>query len=417
VWFRVFFVTLILISIAASGQNNLDEFLRFVKGRDPLVDQVLAEKEKFRLQFIASAISHEYEDFVEFEDFSYLNKSYFYPASLVKLPTAVATLEILDSLAIPLRARLVMNEDAGCGNNSFSRLTKPSGLPFSGILEDMISISDNGYFSLLFHFTGPEELNDRMHSRNLNNVKIFSSYAGCPTQVDVLTNSYSVMESGGEILFSKPALRYPYVKFKSLLPPDKRKRIGSRHFSGGELVNGPIDFSDKHEYGLHEIHQTMKRVFFPENFAERERFQISEDSRQYLMRCLGKYPREMLNPAYHNPVQFPDNYFKYVVIGEDSIRKKNDRFRVFSKIGISYGFVTESAYVVDFQSKKDFLFSISIYVNANDVINDGRYEYNEIARPFISRLSGFFLEYIKSKPNSYRCPEEYLEGIQWTMQP
>jgi hypothetical protein len=66
---------------------------------------------------------------------------------------------------------------------------------------------------------------------------------------------------------------------------------------------------------------------------------------------------------------------------------ESGKYRTFSKIGISYGFVTESAYIVDFENKKDFLFSVSMYVNQDGVVNDGAYEYDKIARPFIASFT------------------------------
>ena len=118
-----------------------------------------------------------------------------------------------------------------------------------------------------------------------------------------------------------------------------------------------------------------------------ERFKLSFDSRRYLLKCLGNFPREMKNSVYHNTTTFPDNYYKYAIVGNKPELASSGRYRTFSKIGIAYGFVTESAYVVDFEKQKDFLFSVSIYVNKDDIVNDGTYEYEKIARPFIANFS------------------------------
>ena len=102
---------------------------------------------------------------------------------------------------------------------------------------------------------------------------------------------------------------------------------------------------------------------------------------------MGNFPREMKNNAYHDKNLYPDNYYKYTIIGNQPELASSGRYRIFSKIGIAYGFVTESAYVVDFENQKDFIVSISIYVNDDNVVNDNVYEYSKIARPFIANFT------------------------------
>ena len=54
--------------------------------------------------------------------------------------------------------------------------------------------------------------------------------------------------------------------------------------------------------------------------------------------------------------------------------------------GDAYGFLTDSAYIVDFDNGVEFLLSASIYTNANETFNDDNYEYDEIALPFLRDL-------------------------------
>jgi hypothetical protein len=127
---------------------------------------------------------------------------------------------------------------------------------------------------------------------------------------------------------------------------------------------------------------------------------------------MGNFPREMQNNTYHNQLQFPDNYYKYAIIGNKPELATSDRYRIFSKIGIAYGFVTESGYVVDFINQKDFLFSVSLYVNADDIVNDGTYEYEKIARPFIANFTRLVQEQLtKPTENSSLYLYDYFQMI------
>ena len=60
--------------------------------------------------------------------------------------------------------------------------------------------------------------------------------------------------------------------------------------------------------------------------------------------------------------------------------------RVFNKIGSAYGFLTDAAYIVDFDERIEFILAATVYTNANGTFNDGKYEYDEIGFPFLRDL-------------------------------
>lgn len=388
------------------AQTASEDLLAFLKGKDPLVDQVMENRLKYRLQFLVSGIVRTADQLVRFEDYDYSDSSYFYPASLVKLPAALISLEILDSLRIPLEARIRMNDDAGCGNTPFRKLTQNKSLTFRELTEEMITISNNPYFSLLFHFAGPEELNGRMLRKNFHHTRIYSAYSSCPKRADVKTSSYRIMDAEGKEILSVPVRLFPYNSFRDQWPRQTRKI-----FLQNKGSSRPVDFNDYHEYSLSDIHGTMKRLIFPGNFPPAERFQLSPNSRNFLLRCLGKYPQEMMNPAYQKPGLFPDNFYKYCIIGEEAGLVSPDKFRIISKIGLSFGFVTETAYVLDFDSGKDFLFSVSMYAPDERMPGGGNYAYEKLARPFIARISRLILEFLHLQLPEERCPEPEINAM------
>ena len=56
-----------------------------------------------------------------------------------------------------------------------------------------------------------------------------------------------------------------------------KKGIG--YIENDTQVMGAFDFSAKNYYPLETLHNTLKRVVFPEAFQEKERFKLSEKSR------------------------------------------------------------------------------------------------------------------------------------------
>jgi hypothetical protein len=383
----LFTIYFFLIAVKLSAQMSNEEFYNSLLGKDSLVDYVLKNRKDFRLQFIVTDISRDDDGEERFKTFDFTTGEYFYPASMVKLPTAIAMMEILDSLNLPLKSYIKMNSDLACGNNSFASITQKKKIPISLALEDMLSISDNPYYSLFFHTVSPELLNNKLLTRGIKNTKIYSSFSGCPRGKNVETNSYQLFLPDGTLKISSPIRSLDSAKYMNRLSYNSNKLIGKYVVENGKKIEKSFDFNYHLDYPLNDIHQTVFRLAFPLQFNENERFKLSSDSRKFLLKCMGNFPREMENKTYHNASLYPDNYFKYAIIGNKSKLASEGKYRTFSKIGISYGFVTESAYIIDFENQKDFLFSVSIYVNQDGIVNDGTYEYETIARPFIANLT------------------------------
>ena len=106
------------------------------------------------------------------------------------------------------------------------------------------------------------------------------------------------------------------------------------------------------------------------------------------MENLIKFPSELNDPSYSKSGSWPDNIYKYAIHGEEV----DTSYSVYNKLGLSYGFTTEIAYIVRRDDDAAYLLSVSMYTNENDIVNDGIYEYETLARPFISRLSKMLVE-------------------------
>ena len=399
------------------SQKSKTDFYASLLGKDSLVDYVLRNRDKFHLQFIVTDIERDEDGNELFHTYDFSTNEYFYPASMVKLPTAIATLEMLDSMQIPRESYIKMNKDVLCGSSTFADLTQKRNIPISLALEDMLSISDNNYYSLFFHVVTPRNLNHFLMKHDLNNSMIYSSFSGCPRGKDVTTNSYSIFNSAGEKQFYQKETKLDSIDYMYRLPYSASKLVGKYQLENGKKIDKPYNFNYHLDYPLKDIHSTVFRLVFPQHFKSSERFQLSSNSRKFLLKCMGNFPREMQNKTYHNQIQFPDNYYKYAIIGNKPELASSNRYRIFSKIGIAYGFVTESGYIIDFDNQKDFLFSVSMYVNADDIVNDGTYEYEKIARPFIANFTRLIQDQLtKPTENSSLYSFDYFQMIREIME-
>ena len=60
--------------------------------------------------------------------------------------------------------------------------------------------------------------------------------------------------------------------------------------------------------------------------------------------------------------------------------------KIYNKVGLAYGHLTETAYITNKNKKIEFLLSATLKVNENEIYNDGIYEYDSIGIPFLSKL-------------------------------
>ena len=97
-----------------------------------------------------------------------------------------------------------------------------------------------------------------------------------------------------------------------------------------------------------------------------------------------QYPRQSRNPVY-DPGDYPDDYVKFLLPGLERVLPK-ERLTIYNKVGQAYGFSVENAYVEDTASGRGFFLAAVVYTNADGVLNDDKYEYAEVALPFLANL-------------------------------
>ena len=64
----------------------------------------------------------------------------------------------------------------------------------------------------------------------------------------------------------------------------------------------------------------------------------------------------------------------------DSQAPMPEGVKIFNKVGPAYGYLTDNAYIVDFEREVEFLLTASVRVNEHGIFNDEEYEYDEVGR-------------------------------------
>jgi len=380
---------LLLFSMAMAfscshSQSKVDSSLKTVE-QDTVLDSLgidleVARNPKYRFQMVASSIV----DGKIQKTVSYGTDKYYYPASLVKIPAALVALEELNRLQVSLDAFIRFNTDTVevCGSTRFVDLTAKNNISFRQMLRELIVVSDNHFYNAFYHFITPGSLRSRFLQMGFDDVYVYKAFTGCDASQQLTTYPSIVCEilpKSTKIIELRGRTMNPYSFFKAYEETDDRK-FGSKHENeDGEIVDGPYDLNYNIEIPLNQLHEMMLRFMYPEMYPEEKRWKIREEDRIYLMELMGMYPSE-IHSVYRSLKHLDDLEYKYVPGTESSAG------RTYGKLGLSYGFASETVFVPTAGKGTGVLLSYSVYVNSNDIVNDGEYDYETVARPFAREL-------------------------------
>ncbi|ANO52947.1 serine hydrolase [Woeseia oceani] len=388
---------LLLAACAAEPQWN-GSLQTLLESQPARFGTVMRDPERYRLQIIYTQIDRDAANNPSFRSFSYRVNAdeYFYPASTVKLPTALIALEALQKLGIPRDAAMFTGSAADFQTSALVDDSAPDGVPsVAHYIRKILLVSDNDAFNRLYELLGQQALNEALIRHGLHNSRIVHRLESVLTPEQNLLSNPLRLEVGGRTVYEQEAVR----SAKSFVAPEA-ELLGVAEIVGGELRQGPKDFSVKNAYSLQDQHDLLQSLLFPAAVDDKSRFEISEDDLDFVYRWMSTYPRESGITQYSNAAEYPDGYVKFLLYGGKA-ESIPDPIRVFNKVGDAYGFLTDAAYVVDFEHGVEFLLAATIYTNANQTFNDGEYEYDEIGLPFLRDLGQAIYEIELTRPRSH----------------
>lgn len=361
---------------------------------------LLEQPNKYKLQVIYTQIDRDKNNKPSFKDFKFhYNKNYFYPASTVKLPVSVVALIKLQELkekGIDLETCMVTDSTFYCQKKINIDTTTVSDYPSLGnYIKKMLLVSDNPSCARAYEFVGCDYLHNKLEEIGYKNIRVLNRLDGsCPGDTGKITPPIYFIGKNRDTLYKQGLTFAEYNKTH----PIANSKSGRGHVdTDGKKVWTPKDFS-KHNYlPLTDLHDLMRRIIFNNYLKEKEKLPLTEESRSFLLKYLGMYPKESDHPAFDRKI-FYDSFKKYFMYGNAAFTIKADSIRMFNIVGRAYGFLIDCAYIVDFKNKTEFLITASVYVNEREMIGGGRYEYELLGLPFLNDLSKTIYNYERNRP-------------------
>jgi len=389
-------------SLGQKSSSKIHSFLEFVTGKDALVDAVLKNHEKYRLQIIYGQVTHHSIDSVSIINYSLLKKEdYYYPASAIKLPCAMLALEKLNELNIGADHYFRISNDYLCGNSSHVHNSQNLKASFYDIIKEMLVVSNNVSYNSVYEFLTPGYMKKKLREKGLNDIHIYNKFAGCSIPDNLKCNTIKFYDRDDQLLYKQDASVLNLAEMSKNYTYDQKNLVGTYSYKNQKITKTPYDFNYNISASLDDLHSSLIGLIYPNTMDSSHRWNLHESEREFLIKTLGMFPRELEDNNYQDSTAFPDNLYKYIVFGDPRSNSNMNSVRTFGKIGLAFGFATEIAYVVDLISKNEFFLSVTIYTNQNQTINDGIYQYEEISKPFFGKLGMLLLEYEKNRAQSF----------------
>lgn len=317
---------------------------------------------------------------------------YFYPASTVKLPVVLLALQKLNELKdrgidrnTTMLTRTAFSGQTAVFNDPTAIDGKPS---IAQYIKKILLVSDNDAYNRLYEFLGQEYINAEMKKKGYADVQILHRLnIFLSEEENRRTNPVTFYDGNCNILYEQPELKNT-AKYAA-----RKDSLGKGYYSGGKLINGTMDFSKKNRIGLEDLHRILISLVFPDKVKAGERFNITEDDRQFVLKFMSQYPTESLYPPYAaDTVRYWPAYCKFLFYGAQK-GKVPDNIRMFNKSGDAYGHMIDVAYFADFKNKIEFFVSAVIYCNSDGILNDDIYDYDSIGKPFMKNLGKVIYDY------------------------
>ena len=400
--YTIFFV-LLIASGSSIAQPRTSKLLQDIFGteKDSLFKSVIQHPEIYRYQIIYTQINRDKNNVPSFTNyyFNYDSLQYFNPASTVKMPLAFLSLEKLKGLKQKgVNMFTPMQYDSGYSRQTILHKdsTAENGLPsIAQFIRKAFLVSDNDAYTRMYEFVGQQTTNRRLHEMGYPDMRITRRFMRMNADENRHTNPIRFIKPEGSLIyFQPPAYNTDSFDFSHI------NKMGRAHMNAQDsLINEPIDFTTANNVTVYHLQQMLQTVLFPNSVPANRRFNLEKSDYDFLYRYLSQYPSETDYPKYDTGLYY-DSYVKFFFKqGGHSIP---DYIRVFNKVGWAYGCLTDVSYVADFKNKVEYMLTATIYVNSDGVMNDNKYDYDNIGYPFMYKLGQCIYNYELKRSRKYK---------------
>ena len=357
--------------LSCSSTTNPIELI--IKKREPQLKPIYKNKENHNLQILYTKVVRDSLGMPSFIQYDYKadNNVYFYPASTMKLPIVALTLQKINELRntginITVESKILLL--------SADQITTET--TFKDLISKVFLVSDNSASNILINFLGYNYFNQQMREKGLNTIVLNHKF-----------NPDPYVKTDWKI----------YTLDRDLISKDETQEIiehnnldnllqGKFQILNGEKVATPFNFKTKNKASLRDLDGVMKRIIYPDLFQEQDRINLSDQDYNFLRYWMSRFTFEDIGIEYQKDSQYFDSYNKFFIYG-DSTNAVDRKIRIYNKVGVAYGALTDISYIRDYQKNIEFFLSATIYVNQNQIVNDNIYEYDDLGIPFLAELA------------------------------
>lgn len=348
--------------------------------KNNFLKEIIKEKEDYEIQVLLTKINH-YNSQVNFQEYKYQldDNKYFYPASTIKLPIVVLALKKINELRskgseITLKSKIILNY-----KDDYSKLVILDSITsFQNLIADVFLVSDNSASNILIDFIGYNYFNDEM-----KNAGFYKTYLNHKFNPDPYVNStWQISDLDNNIISSLNDNQKIIKADDNTSGLDK----GERRYLKGEILDESLNFSEKNRSSITDMHNLIKYIFYPDIFDSTNTFNLNVEDYDFLRYWMSRFTYEDIGEKFIGDEKFFETYNKFFIHGDEQ-SLSNEQIRVYNKIGQAYGTSIDNGLIKNYQDNIEFILTATIYTNKNKVINDNLYEYDDIAVPFLAKLS------------------------------
>jgi hypothetical protein len=159
----------------AKGKDLIEDLLQ---SHSELFSKVLQNPEKYQVQVLYTQINRDKNNKPSFTTYAYRTdaKQYFYPASTVKLPAVLLSLEKLNEMNVPrLTKETPLKIDSSCTKQAavIADTTATDSLPsIAHYVKKILLVSDNDAYNRLYEFVGQKGMHDGLHNKGFTHNRL-----------------------------------------------------------------------------------------------------------------------------------------------------------------------------------------------------------------------------------------------------
>lgn len=350
---------------------------RILAGGGATLKTVLATPEKYRFEVLYGVVREGSSPMIERHGYR-ADAEYFFPASSMKMPIALATYDRLGPLRLPRAATIRIHPISGNAEPYVTTLERETWRA--------LIVSDNSSASRLLGIVGHREANETLWSLGIRSARVRHGFAtGGELDPPELSPRIEVVQPAGgttEIPARRSDLKLPANDATSL-------DIGRAKIVDGRREEGPLSFADKNAIRLRDLQDTLVRIVRPDLLPPGSPADAgSKEDLAYLRQTLGTLPSASGLAGFERNV-VADYQLIPFLRGLERVKSRS-KLQIFTKVGQAYGFLIANAYVVDKDSGRSFFLVAAIYANPDEVMNDDNYGYDQTSFPALADVGEVF---------------------------